>query len=134
MRHPIEVVGAAIRKGDCVLAAQRGPEQALAGQWEFPGGKVERGESLEQALIREVREELGCEIAVGKHVTTTTHVYDFATIRLATYYAALTAGTPTAIEHADVRWIPISEMAALLWAPADIPTVRMIVEDASTAS
>lgn len=134
MNQPIEVVGAAILSSDCVLAAKRGPRQALAGRWEFPGGKVEVGESPEQALIREIREELGCEIEVGEHVTTTTHRYDFATIRLSTYYAGVVTGEPTATEHAELRWVQITEMSALNWAPADVPAVRSIVEIARRAN
>lgn len=130
MKQPIEVVGAAILSGDCVLVARRGPGKTLAGHWEFPGGKVEVGESPERALIREVGEELGCEIEIGEHVTTTTQAYEFATIQLSTYYAVLVVGTPIATEHAELRWIRIAEMPTLDWAPADVPAVRVIVDNA----
>lgn len=129
--EPIEVVGAAILCEGRVLVARRGEGQALAGQWEFPGGKIEPGESPEQALIREIGEELGCEIKIGARVTTTTHTYDFATIRLATYYARLVRGTPTATEHSELRWVKVAEMTTLAWAPADVPAVKSIVANAT---
>lgn len=127
MKRPIEVVGAIIVRDESVLVAQRGPGKALAGLWEFPGGKVEAGESPTDALTREIVEELGCRIKVGEHVTTTTHKYEFGTIELATYYAALTSGTPVASEHAELRWVPLDDLQSLEWAPADLPTVEAIV-------
>lgn len=129
MKHPIEVVGAVIVRDNFVLAAQRGPDKALEGLWEFPGGKVEPGESPADALTREIEEELGCRIQVGKHITSTTHEYEFGTIGLATYYATLTTGTPTASEHSELRWVPFDDLQSLEWAPADLPAVATIVRD-----
>lgn len=127
MNQPIDVVGAIIVRGGKVLAAQRGPGMALEGMWEFPGGKIEQGEHPEAALVREIREELGCAIEVGAHVGTTLHKYDFATIRLSTYYATMTAGEPAAREHAALRWVPLAELSSLTWAPADIPAVERVM-------
>ncbi|MGB3375936.1 MAG: (deoxy)nucleoside triphosphate pyrophosphohydrolase [Microbacterium sp.] len=129
MKPPIEVVGAVIVDGVRILAAQRGPGKALAGFWEFPGGKVEPGETPAAALAREIEEELGCQIDVGQHVATTTHEYEFGTIRLATYYSTLKAGVPSASEHAELRWVELNNLKSLAWAPADIPAVMAITHD-----
>lgn len=123
----ISVVGAVIVRNGEILCARRGPEGQLPGMWEFPGGKVEGDESPREALIREIDEELGCEIVVGDEVTTTTHPYDFATIVLTTFLCELISGVPTLTEHAEVRWLPPSRLSELEWAPADVPAVDIIM-------
>ncbi|WP_201298573.1 (deoxy)nucleoside triphosphate pyrophosphohydrolase [Microbacterium sp. 8M] len=125
-RRRVRVVGAAIIADGRVLAARRGAEQVLAGLWEFPGGKIEVGESPESALRREIAEELGCTIEVGDLIETTVHIYDFATVELTTFYATLVAGNPAATEHAELRWLDPSHLPDLAWAPADVPAVRRI--------
>lgn len=119
---PIPVVGAAIHRDGRILATQRatGP---LAGLWEFPGGKIEPGESPEQALARELMEELECDVEVGELITSTQHAYDFATIDLAVYRCTLKADAPRLTEHSDARWLLPSELLSVAWAPADEPAV-----------
>lgn len=124
----LEVVGAVIIKGDKLLAAQRGPGRALAGYWEFPGGKVEPDEDQRESLKREIIEELGCEIEIGERIAVTAHDYEFGRIRLATYYATLRSGVPKALEHAKLRWIAVSDLKVLKWAPADMPTVDALLQ------
>lgn len=126
MTKEIDVVGAVIVTNGRVLCAQRGGKGPLAGKWEFPGGKVEVGESSRQALEREIIEELKCRISVGQEVTTTTYAYDFATINLTTFWCELIDGEPHLTEHTDVRWLPAPDLSTLDWAPADIPAVRLI--------
>lgn len=126
MKKQIEVVGAAILRSGKVLCAQRGHAGALPGMWEFPGGKVEQGETPRQALEREISEELGCRVLVGDVVTTTTHEYDFGIVTLTTFYAELLEGEPTLTEHASVVWLEPGALASLEWAPADIPAVELI--------
>lgn len=126
MRRQIDVVGAVIVRDGLVLCAQRGAGGALAGRWEFPGGKVESGESPRAALRREIEEELGCTVRVGDEVTTTAHAYDFGEVRLTTYRCEVVAGTPAPTEHAEIRWLTPGELERLAWAPADVPAVRLV--------
>ena len=123
----IEVTGAVIIRNGTVFAAQRGPGKALAGKWEFPGGNIEPGETPEESLARELKEELLIDATVGPHITTTNHKYDFGTVRLSTFHCTLTGDQePTLTEHAEPRWVPIDELDSLDWAPADIPAVEII--------
>lgn len=123
----INVVGAVLLREGKILAAQRGEDMALAGMWEFPGGKIEAGESPEQALRRELEEELHIEAEIGEWVGTTEHTYDFGIVVLTTYYATLTGGEPELTEHSEIRWCTQAELKELEWAPADIPAVEKIV-------
>jgi 8-oxo-dGTP diphosphatase len=122
----INVVGAVIVRDGQILCAQRGPAGSLGGMWEFPGGKIELGESPRDALVREIQEELCCEVIVGQEVTTTTYRYDFGTVTLTTFWCELVSGTPTLTEHAAVRWLPPAELDGIEWAPADVPAVEII--------
>ncbi|WIM69468.1 (deoxy)nucleoside triphosphate pyrophosphohydrolase [Corynebacterium suedekumii] len=126
MKKRIEVVGAVFTRGDRVLGARRGPGRALPGMWEFPGGKVESGESAEAALIRELHEELRCDATVGDFITTTEYEYDFGTVVLSTYFCTIVSGEPQLTEHQELRWIPVHDLGQVEWAPADIPAVEEI--------
>lgn len=126
MKKSIDVVGAVLLSQDKILCAQRGPQGSLAGQWEFPGGKVEVDETPRQALEREIAEELRCSIRVGQEITTTRHEYAFAIVNLTTFWCDLTGGTPQLTEHSAVRWLAPDELTTLTWAPADMPSVEHI--------
>ena len=126
----IDVTGAVILRNGAVFAARRGEGKALAGKWEFPGGKIEAGETPEESLARELKEELLVDATVGDHITTTEYEYDFGIVRLSTFYCSLPADTePTLTEHAESRWVPIEKLNSLDWAPADIPAVELIITD-----
>jgi len=129
MARQIRVVGAVVVKDNRVLCAQRSFDGSLPGLWEFPGGKIEPGESPAEALAREIAEELDCVVEVGVELTTTTHAYDFGIVILTTFYCTLVAGTPKAREHADIAWLNPSELMTVPWAPADIPAVALIQAD-----
>jgi 8-oxo-dGTP diphosphatase len=122
-RRHVRVVGAVIIRDRLVLCAQRGNLGHLPGQWEFPGGKIELGESPKAALEREIHEELSCTIHVGKEVTTTTHDYGFSIVTLTTFYCQVVSGTPRMSVHASLAWINPAELHTLDWSPADRPTV-----------
>lgn len=128
MKKHINVVGAVIVRDGAVLCAKRGPGGHLEGMWEFPGGKIELGETGRQALEREIDEELKCRVEVGGEVTTTSYEYDFGSVTLTTFYCELLGGSPVLTEHEEVRWLLPSELSALAWAPADIPAVEIVQE------
>lgn len=125
----VEVVGAVIMRDGLILCAQRGPGGSQAGLWEFPGGKVEHGETHAAALVREITEELGCRIEVGDFITSTRHSGDSMTITLHTYYCSIVSGEPVALEHRKVLWLGPDDVMTVNWAPADIPTVEWLSQD-----
>lgn len=129
MKKEINVVGAVIVRDGKILAAKRGNEKALPGMWEFPGGKIEQGETPEAALRRELEEELLCQASIGNHIETTAHEYDFGIVTLSTYYATLEEGEPRLTEHEEIRWIEPHNLNSVEWAPADIPAVERIMQD-----
>ncbi|EFQ80270.1 MULTISPECIES: (deoxy)nucleoside triphosphate pyrophosphohydrolase [Corynebacterium] len=131
MSNPIRVVGAVFHDGERFLACRKKPGKPLEGHWEFPGGKIEPGETPEQALAREIREELNLIAEVGQKVTTTTYEYEFATIELTTFYCTLVDGDLRLTDHDATKWVTSTEAAHLAWAPADIPAVEAIASSHS---
>lgn len=114
-----EVVAALIWEGDRFLIGQR-PEHKVRGLlWEFVGGKTEPGESKEQALIRECREELDVEIQVGDVFLEVTHEYTDLTVHLTLFHASIVRGIPQKLEHQDLRWITPQEIENYAFCPAD---------------
>ena len=114
----IQVVAAIIRQGDRIFAAQRGYGKSKDG-WEFPGGKIEPGETPEQALIREIREELNAEIAVGEKLTQVEWDYPDFHLSMGCYWCAVASGALTLREHESARWLSLDELDAVDWLPAD---------------
>ncbi|MGN7860570.1 (deoxy)nucleoside triphosphate pyrophosphohydrolase [Microbacterium sp. 22303] len=129
MKKQIEVVGAVLIRDGAVLSAQRSPHMSLAGFWEFPGGKVEAGETPQVALAREMREELLCTVTIGDHIDTIRHEYNFGVVTLTTFYATLVEGEPQLTEHSELRWIPVPDLLNVEWADADVPTVKRVMRD-----
>ena len=119
-RRIIEVVGAIIKDGDRYLVGQRAANKAQGGLWEFMGGKIKPGETPEQALARECREELDLEIEDEHIIDSVVHDYPEKTIRLTLILCSPKSGSiPKALEHQQIRWVTLDEMDAVYFAPAD---------------
>lgn len=119
------IVGAAIVSDGRVLACERADPPEVAGKWEFPGGKVEAGETEEAALVRECEEELGVVIAVGERVGQDVPLGNGRAV-LRVYSARLVQGTPEPLEHSDLRWLTVDELHSVTWLPADAPIVAAL--------
>lgn len=124
-----EVVAALIWDGDRFLACQRPPHKARGLLWEFVGGKVESGESREEALIRECREELGITVAVGDVYMELVHEYPDLTVKLILFHARITEGCPQKLEHNDIRWLNVAEIDNYTFCPADKDILAKMKED-----
>ena len=122
----VTIVGAAIVDGaGRVLGAERAEPPAMAGMWEFPGGKVEPGEDELDALLRECEEELGVTIEVMDRLGDDV-LLPSGTAVLKVWTARLIRGEPTAIEHAELRWLSAAELGDVPWLPADAPIVDLL--------
>ena len=122
----VHVVGAAITQGHRCLVAQRGSRGSLAGKWEFPGGKVELGESPSAALAREISEELGLQIGVGQLLGSGTATVGGRLIALDVYAATITAGSVSLREHVQIAWATADDLANFDWAEADVPCLAPV--------
>jgi mutator protein MutT len=123
---PIDVVAGVIRRGGRLLIAQRMPDDTLAGYWEFPGGKVERGEDLPTALRRELLEELGVTVEIGAELHRVVHAYPDRDVRLYFYEAVIVSGEPSPIEAADLRWVKPDELMDYQFPEADLPLLELL--------
>ena len=122
----INVVAAAIEKDGKFFCAQRPEGKSLGGFWEFPGGKLETGESPEEALIREIKEELNSEIEIVTYINEASYDYDFGTVVMKTYHAKLISGNLELLEHQNSTWLAPNELDTLNWAPVDQPAVELL--------
>ena len=120
-RKQLLVVAALIEQEGRVLLAQRRADQAQPLVWEFPGGKVEPGESPSQALVREIEEELACSIEVGAVGDVVFFAHDTFDLIMPVYRATIRAGVPVARQVAAVAWVARAELASLAFTPADQP-------------
>ena len=123
MKKHIEVVAAIIKKDNKIFCAQRADKGELAKKWEFPGGKIEKNETPEEALKRELGEELKLEVDVKCHFLTVEHEYNGFTISLHSYLCEAKSEKIILLEHLDSRWLELKELDSLDWAAADIPIV-----------
>lgn len=109
-----------------LLACLRPQGKHLGGLWEFPGGKIDPGESPEAALVRELREELNVEVEVGQPLSPVVWHYENVTIRLHPFHCRIIAGELQAIEHEQLHWCAPEDFHTLDWAEADVPILREI--------
>lgn len=128
----IHVAAAIIRKDDMILAAQRGYGEFKDG-WEFPGGKLEPGESGEEACVREIREELHVDIHNLEHLCTVEHDYSTFHLSMECFTCAIQSGTINDSEHENLRWLTRENLWSVEWLPADIKVVteleKKLVDD-----
>jgi len=124
--NTIEVVAAVIFREVKVLSVQRAEHEKeyISFKWEFPGGKVEKGENRIQALKREVHEELQLGIQNIDFLTTVDHTYPDFHLVMHAYTCEISSGEPVLTEHVDLKWLPVEELDQLDWAVADIPIVK----------
>lgn len=119
MKKHIEVVCAVIKKDNKIFCTQRGSKGECAYKWEFPGGKIELGETNEAALIREIKEELDCSIKIKNYITTVNHEYNTFTVTLHVYLCELVEGEPELREHVNSMWCDKDKLKELEFAEAD---------------
>ncbi len=122
----IKVTAAIIRNGDTILLARRGPQKELAGYWEFPGGKVEPGESPEECLTRELFEEFGVHVVVEKYFAESVFQYDHASIHLIAYHVYLPADEMKLTAHDAIAWVKYKNLLDYRLPPADIPIAEQL--------
>lgn len=125
----IEVVAALIWDKDKFMICRRPPHKARGLLWEFVGGKVESGETKEQALVRECKEELAIIISVSNKFCEVTHEYPDITVHLTLFNATISEGVPQKLEHVDIRWITPAEIPLYEFCPADKEILEKIKKD-----
>ena len=124
-----QVAAAIVHQGDRVLVTRRAPGEHLAGFWEFPGGKCERGEDHAACLARELREELAVDVRVGDEVLATRHAYPDRAVELH-FIRCEIAGDPAPQVGQDMRWVARDDLAALEFPPADAELIRLLMRQA----
>ncbi len=128
MEKVVEVVAALIWDEDKFLICQRPANKARALLWEFVGGKVEEGETKEQALIRECREELAITVEPHEVFMEVTHEYPDITVHLTLFNCTISKGQPQLLEHNDMKWITSAEITNYEFCPADVEILKKIIE------
>ena len=129
MTKRIPVVGAAIIENGKLLAAKRTEGRSLGGYWEFLGGKIDSGETPEEALKREVFEEFGANATIFEKIDEPFEKeYDFGVVVLEILYVRLDSEITKTIEHEELRWVSEQEALELSWAPTDVPAIKELVE------
>ncbi|ABR49083.1 NUDIX hydrolase [Alkaliphilus metalliredigens QYMF] len=123
------VTAAIIMKNDLVLIAQRGKNEKLQGMWELPGGKMEKGETPQGCLKREIQEELNIEIEVGDFFGESTYRYATGEIKLLAYFSKKVTGEIQLSVHDQVKWVSMKELDQFDFSPADIPLIKRLMEE-----
>jgi 8-oxo-dGTP diphosphatase len=130
MKKLIKVVGAIIEnQNNEILCALRSQSMSIPNTWEFPGGKIEGNETLKEAIEREIREELACEVEFIGSFNDNTYEYDNFIVNLITVKCRLLSGTPTVSEHSKLIWLHRDNLLSLKWAPADIEAVEQLLSE-----
>lgn len=124
----LKVTCAIIILENMVLVAKKGPNMRMAGKYEFPGGKLEIGESEEQCIVREIKEELGIVIQPIMKLTPSTHHYQNLSITLIPFICKYLGGEIMLLEHESIEWVKLEELQKYDWSPADIPIYKELVK------
>ena len=124
-RKTIRVVAAVIRREDMIFATQRG-YGSYKDWWEFPGGKIEPGETPQEALVREIREELNTTISVDRFLTTVEYDYPEFHLTMDCFWCSIDEGNLTLLEHEAAKWLPIGDLRQVKWLPADVLVIGEI--------
>jgi 8-oxo-dGTP diphosphatase len=125
----ITVVCGIIFKDDLVLICRRKAEKSLGGYWEFPGGKVEEGESNEESLLRELIEELNLKVEIKQHFFDTVHQYDDGAIELISFICETENIASESTDHDQLEWVEVRDLLNWKLAPADIPIAEELIEE-----
>jgi 8-oxo-dGTP diphosphatase len=126
LREPVKVTAAILEKDGRIIIAQRKSTDHLAGKWEFPGGKIETGESPEACLARELNEEFHIDVSIGEYLGSILHHYDHISIELMAYRTFWDGGKINSTDHKDYKWVTIDELEQYDFAPADQPFVEKL--------
>jgi len=126
MKDIIKVTAAILEKDGQIIIAQRKSSDHLSGLWEFPGGKIEPGETPEECLARELKEEFDIDVEVGELLGSNVHHYDHISIELMAYRASWVSGAITMNDHKAYRWVTVDQLTEYEFAPADVPFVEIL--------
>ncbi|NEZ47755.1 (deoxy)nucleoside triphosphate pyrophosphohydrolase [Clostridium niameyense] len=130
MKKIVKVVGAIIENENKeILCALRSPKMSIPNNWEFPGGKIEKGETIKDAIEREIKEELNCSVEFIEEFNNNTHEYDSFIVNLITVKCKLIKNAPIAHEHSKLIWLHRENLPSLEWAPADIPAMEQLTKE-----
>ena len=133
MRKKIKVVAAIIKKEKQIFATQRGYGD-YKDWWEFPGGKIEQGETPEEALVREIKEELDTTITVDHFLMTVEYDYPDFHLSMDCFFCSIESGNLTLLEHEAAKWLPVNNLRQVNWLPADMEIIEQIEKDLSAGT
>jgi len=127
---PHKIIGVAVISNDQgqILIDRRRPEGTMGGLWEFPGGKIEKGETVEECIKREINEELGIVIEVGKHLITIAHTYTHLRVTLTVHHCRHLTGIPQPLECDEIRWVSLDELDQFAFPEANIEIIAVLRE------
>jgi len=127
---PHKIIGVAVISNEQgqILIDRRRPEGAMGGLWEFPGGKIEKGETVEECIKREINEELGILIEVGKHLITIDHTYTHLRVTLTVHHCRHLTGVPQPLECDEIRWVSLDELNQFAFPQANIQIIAALRE------
>jgi len=125
---PTKVTAAILVRDGAIFIAKRGAEGRFAHQWEFPGGKIEPGESPEDCLVREMQEEFGIRVVVDRFFAESTHRFPGGCIQVFAYFCRWQSGEIRPTEHEEYRWVSAAELSGFDFAPADVPVAERLMK------